>query len=132
MIKFTKITKALEEIAETCKKNKSIEACGFLGFDYVDKKYVVQHEKNCSINPKEEFRINSFNFLMFKKNFSIAAIFHSHILGSFLTSDFDEMSSENCCVPFLIYSLNEDKFDIYQPKNIEYDVSIFKKIKENI
>jgi len=57
------------------------------------------------------------------------AIFHSHIVGDESASEFDVKMSENCCQPFLIYSLNSKKINIYTPKNTEADVKILERIK---
>jgi len=37
--------------------------------------------------------------------------------------------AENCCQPFLIYSLNSKKINIYTPENTEADVKILERIK---
>jgi len=57
------------------------------------------------------------------------AVFHSHILGDEKESEFDVKMSDNCCQPFLIYSLNTKKINIYTPKTIEADVNILERIK---
>ena len=44
-------------------------------------------------------------------------------------SEFDMKMSDNCCQPFLIYSLNTKKINIYTPKTIEADVNILERIK---
>ena len=109
-----------------------IEICGFLGYDLTKKKYIVQLEKNCSTDPQNYFAIDALKYLLFKQKYILAAVFHSHIIGDEKPSEFDIKMSENCCTPFLIYSLNTNKFELYQPKNLECDVKIIKKIKANI
>lgn len=123
---------ALGMIKNHCLANSFIEICGFLGYDPSKRKYIVQLEKNCSPDPKNFFAIDPLKYLLFKQKYTLAAIFHSHIVGDEKPSEFDIKMSENCCIPFLVYGLNTDKFEIYQPKSIEYDVKILKRIKSNI
>jgi hypothetical protein len=37
--------------------------------------------------------------------------------------------ADNCCQPFLIYSLNTKKINIYTPETIESDVNILERVK---
>lgn len=115
-----------------CHANPFIEVCGFLGYDKIKRDYIVQLENNCSTDPKNFFAIDPLRYLLFKQKYSLAAIFHSHIVSDEKPSEFDIKMSENCCVPFLVYSLNTNKINIYEPKNIEYDVKVLKRIKSNI
>jgi proteasome lid subunit RPN8/RPN11 len=126
------IKDALAVIKNHCCSNPYIEVCGFIGYDQSLKKHIVQLEKNCSTDPKNFFAIDALKYLLFKQKYLFGAIFHSHIIGDEKASEFDIKMSENCCIPFLIYGLNTDNFEIYQPKNIECDVKILKRIKSNI
>jgi proteasome lid subunit RPN8/RPN11 len=56
-------------------------------------------------------------------------VFHSHISGDEKESEFDIKMADNCCQPFLIYSLNTKKINIYTPKTIESDVNILERVK---
>lgn len=103
-----------------------------MGYDKTKKDYIVQLEKNCSTDPKNFFAIDPLRYLLFKQKYSLVAIFHSHIIGDEKPSEFDIKMSENCCIPFLVYSLNTDKIEIYEPKNIEYDVKVLNTIKSNL
>jgi len=133
MVNICKNTKdALTVIKNHCRSNSYTEVCGFIGYDQSSKKHIVQLEKNCSTDPKNFFAIDALKYLLFKQKYLFGAIFHSHIIGDEKPSEFDIKMSENCCIPFLVYGLNTDKFEIYQPKNIESDVKILKKIKTNI
>ena len=132
-IKKTKNIKLIfKTIADWSKINLGIEICGFVGFDEKQQKYIIQLEKNCSSDPSNFFAIDALNYLMFKTKYSIVAVFHSHILGDEEPSEFDIKMSENCCIPFLIYSLNSGKFKIYEPKNKEYDVNKLKNLIKEI
>jgi proteasome lid subunit RPN8/RPN11 len=130
--KYRKIIDALNKIKHWADFHPSMEICGFLGFNIDEKKYVVQLEQNCSADPQNFFAIDALRYLFFKQKNSIVAIFHSHITGDESASEFDIKMSENCCVPFLIYSLNTKKIQIYQPKNSEYDVKILERVKERL
>ena len=133
MVNICKNTKdALAVIKGHCSSNPFAEVCGFIGYDISSKKHVVQLENNCSNDPKNFFAVDALKYLLFKQKYLFGAIFHSHIIGDEKASEFDIKMSENCCIPFLIYGLNTDKFDIYKPKNSEYDIKLFKRIKSNI
>lgn len=123
-IKKTKnIKTVLKAITDWSKANQAMEICGFIGFDAKQEKYVCQLEKNCSGDPKNFFAVDALNYLIFKNKYSILTVFHSHIVGDENPSEFDIKMSENCCIPFLVYGLNTNKFKIYEPQNKEYDVN---------
>ena len=120
---------ALQKIKELAHKNFTKEICGFLGFDTEQKKYVVKLEDNISEAPQNQFVINPLNYLLFKEDYEMIAVFHSHIRGDETESEFDVKMADNCCQPFLIYSLNTKKINIYTPKTIEADVNKLERIK---
>ena len=126
---FKREAKALGYIKEISHKNFTREICGFLGFDHKSNCYVVQREENISPDPRTYFLINPLNYLLFKDQYDMVAIFHSHIVGNEEPSEFDVKMADNCCQPFLIYSLNTKKINIYTPKTIEADVNILERIK---
>ena len=129
---FKNLKEALAKIKNHCYTNPFIEICGFLGYDKNKKKYIVQLEDNCSSDPQNFFAIDALKYLLFKQKYSLASIFHSHIHGDENASEFDIKMSENCCVPFLIYGINTHKFSIYEPKYVESDVKVLKRIKSNL
>jgi proteasome lid subunit RPN8/RPN11 len=132
-IKKTKdIKKVFKTISDWSKNNQSMEICGFVGFDEKQQKYVVQLEKNCSGDPRNFFAVDALNYLMFKNKYSILTVFHSHIVGDEEPSEFDIKMSENCCVPFLVYGLNSNKFKIYEPQNQEYNVNQLKNLIQKL
>jgi hypothetical protein len=53
-------------------------------------------------------------------------------LGCENPSEFDEKTSENCCYAFVIYSVNSEKFFIYEPEYKDYDVNIVQRLKDLI
>ena len=105
------------------------EICGFLGYDREKKEFIVQKEENIAVDPRSHFLINPLSYLLFKDSYSMIAVFHSHIVGDEKESEFDIKMADNCCQPFLIYSLNTKKINIYTPETIESDVNILDRIK---
>jgi len=112
--------------------NSINEICGFIGYEKKSQKFVATIEKNQAANPKSFFSINPVNYLRFKKDYDLIAVFHSHVAGDESPSEFDIKMSESCCLSFIIYSINTNKFHIYEPKNKDYDVKILERIKAKL
>jgi proteasome lid subunit RPN8/RPN11 len=106
---------------------RTIEICGFLGRK--DGEYECRIVKNKHPKPSEFFSIDPVEYLKFSREFEFVAIFHSHIQGDSSASDFDKVNSDNTLVPFLIYSIPEKKFGLYEPPEHESDVT---ELKANI
>tara|TARA_R100001086_G_scaffold164353_1_gene88748 strand:- start:402 stop:824 length:423 start_codon:yes stop_codon:yes gene_type:complete len=123
---------ALKSIKENAHKNFTKEICGFLGFDKAQNKYVIKVERNVSEDPANYFMINPLSYLLFKEDYEMIAVFHSHIHGDEKESEFDIKMANNCCQPFLIYSLNTKKINIYTPESTEADVNKVERIKAAI
>ena len=126
---FKEEKEALEYIKRLSHKNFRGEICGFLGYDYLAEQYIVKKEDNIALDPSSLFLINPLNYLLFKDTYEMVAIFHSHIVGDEKASEFDVKMADNCCQPFLIYSLNSKKINIYTPETTEADVKILERIK---
>ena len=126
---FKEEEEALEYIKRLSHKNFKGEICGFLGYDYRKNQYIVKKEENIAPDPSSLFLINPLNYLLFKDTYGMVAVFHSHIVGDETASEFDVKMAENCCQPFLIYSLNSKKINIYTPKTAKVDVKILERIK---
>lgn len=122
---------ALQVIVDESESNPFVEICGFLGFDRKKEAYVVQNEQNVSQDPSEYFMIDPLNYLIFKQKYDLLAVYHSHINTDAEPSEFDVKMSNNCCIPFLIYSIETKKFDLYEPQNLETDVNIYNRFKED-
>ena len=120
---------ALHKIKEMSHEHFKQEICGFLGYDYEKKEFIVQKEENIAKDPRSHFLINPLSYLLFKDSYGMIAVFHSHIIGDETESEFDVKMSDNCCQPFLIYSLNTKKINIYTPETIESDVNILERVK---
>lgn len=129
-IKHKSITKIRDFIINACNAQVSQEVCGFIGWN--GSEYVATVEKNDAIDPKNFFVINPASYLMFTQDNDMLAIFHSHIIGDETPSEFDIKMSEACCIPFVIYSLNTKKFQIYEPNHLELNVKAFARLKETL
>jgi len=125
------LKKSLQDIVDTSEANLFIEVCGFVGFDEENEEYVVQHQKNIAEDPKSHFMIDPLNYLLFKDQYHLVAVYHSHIDSDAEPSEFDIKMSNNCCIPFLIYSVETKKFHLYEPQNLETDVNIHNRFKED-
>lgn len=126
--KTKQIKRAVSKIAEICEKKMTAEVCGIIGSD--SGTYMVQECKNISDRPSECFVLDPIQYLLFKEEYEIVAIFHSHIIGDESPSEFDIMMSENSCVPFIVYSLNTKNINVYTPKYIDSDEESLSKIKK--
>jgi proteasome lid subunit RPN8/RPN11 len=128
--------KSISNIATFIKENSHLhcknEICGFIGWDEEDKKFIVSIEKNQAEDPKNFFMISPASYYMFANKYDMLGIFHSHIVGDEQPSEFDVKMSEACCVPFIVYSLNTEKFNIYEPSNSELNVKAFTRLKEKL
>lgn len=128
--KFKKIEEALEAIKKYSKSRISVEVCGFIGS--FDGEYVVMFCENVSEDPREYFAIDPIDFLNFKSKCKLGCVFHSHVNGDENPSEFDIVMSENCAVPFMIYSLNTDKFKIYSPEEHDADIELLQEITKKV
>lgn len=125
------IKEALQVIVDDSESNSFVEICGFLGFDREKETYVVQIQKNVAEDPSKHFMIDPLDYLFFKEKYDLLAVYHSHINTDAEPSEFDVKMSNNCCIPFLIYSIETKKFDLYEPQNLETDVNTYNRFKED-
>ncbi|MDA9950173.1 Mov34/MPN/PAD-1 family protein [Candidatus Pelagibacter sp.] len=125
------IKEALQVIVDDSESNSFVEICGFLGFDREKEAYVVQIQKNVAEDPSKHFMIDPLDYLFFKEKYDLLAVYHSHINTDAEPSEFDVKMSNNCCIPFLIYSIETKKFDLYEPQNLETDVNTYNRFKED-
>ena len=126
---FKSAKAALEHIKIISNRSIRNEICGFLGYCTQSKQFVVKQAKNEANDPSQLFYINPLSYLLFKEDYEIIAVFHSHVVGDEQESDFDVKMSENSCLPFLIFSLNTQKINIYEPQKSDSDVNILERIK---
>lgn len=132
MIEHRYIKTLLEKISEASELSSSREICGFFGYNPKTKRYIFQQENNISQDPQNYFSMDPYNYLKFKERYDLLAVFHSHVIGDANPSEFDIKMSGVSCTPFLIYSINSKKFQIYCPPNAETNVNRLNKVKEKI
>lgn len=99
---------------------RAMEICGFLGEKGGE--YSCKIVKNKHQNPKEYFSIDPMESLRFSRSHNMVAVFHSHIVGDCSPSSFDKVNSDNTLYPFLIYSLAQEKFGLYEPPDHKCNV----------
>jgi proteasome lid subunit RPN8/RPN11 len=107
------------------------ELCSMIGLTK-DKKFAYKQMQNRSKEPSAYFIIDPYDYLSFVKDHLPLCIFHSHLVGNEDPSEFDIKTSENCCFPFLIYSICSEKFSLYEPQYKDYDVTIIEGLRKII
>lgn len=119
----------LKDNIKTCLdflKNEAIccpnrEIVGFLGLK--DGKPFAKVVKNRAPDPQNYFAVDPLEYLDFQNTYEFLAVFHSHIYGDSQFSEWDKVTSDNCLVPFVVYSLSEDKFNFYSPPDCSVDLA---------
>jgi proteasome lid subunit RPN8/RPN11 len=127
---FDTIEDLLLFLKKNSESNLLTEICGFVG--KVKNRFLYRQMQNRSKDPNIYFIIDPFDHLSFIKDNEVLLVFHSHLYGDENPSEFDLKTSENCCFPFLIYSVTTEKFSIYEPQYKDYDVNIIRRLKELI
>jgi proteasome lid subunit RPN8/RPN11 len=128
---FTNLREMLHFLKRESECSLLAELCSMIGVDE-NNKFVYKQMQNRSKDPESYFMIDPYDYLAFINKFSCLCVFHSHLIGDEKHSDFDQKTSENCCYPFLIYSVNTEKFHVYEPEYKDYDVNIIQRLKELI
>lgn len=118
----------LKEIIAASKESSFKEICGFV---YFDGEFKFQKATNFATD-MDFFEIHPFEFLNFKKNKNLVAIFHSHIDCDEKISQVDIDSCENCLYPYLIFSTKTNKFSFYYKEDFEPSKELIKKLEECI
>ena len=129
--KFKNLKDLIDLIKKECENSLLAELCSIIGISK-EKEFVYKQMQNRSKFPDEHFMIDPYDYLSFINKYECLCIFHSHLIGNEDPSDFDKKTSENCCYPFLIYSVVTEKFYIYEPEYKDYDVNIIERLKELI
>lgn len=107
------------------------ELCSIIGTTK-DNKIAYKQMQNRSKEPSAYFIIDPYDYLFFVKDHKPLCIFHSHLVGNEDPSEFDVKTSDNCCFPFLIYSICSEKFSLYEPQYKDYDVNIIQGLRQLI
>lgn len=102
----------LREIIYYCKKIKNEESCGII-VEVGDSKEFMPCE-NIASDKQKYFAIDSSIYI----DYNVDMIVHSHCLGSAKPSKLDRSCSDDLAVPFLIYSIIDDNFCLYENKSV--------------
>lgn len=113
-----------------CEKRKDVESCGFV----VEKDdcFDVISCDNKAEDPENEFYIPAKDFLYIKTKYKIVGVYHTHLQGSAKPSKFDIQTSDLVCYPFIIYSLETNRFHIHEPEFSDADPKALEKLKKEI
>ena len=122
----------IHSLREDSENSLLCELCSLVGVNKESGELIYKNMKNRSQTPEDFFMIDPYDYLSFIEKNELLLIFHSHLVGDELPSDFDIKTSENCCYPFLIYSICTEKFCIYEPQYKNYDVNILEGIRKLI
>ena len=100
----------IKEIIEFSESSPMREVCGFI--IYKDGK--LSFEKMINDSHKDDyFKIDPISFLHRSMSNELVAIFHTHVDSEEYPSEYDIQNSKNCLYPFLIYSLETRKFNLF-------------------
>lgn len=97
-----------EKIKEICKLKPNQECCGII-YEKDNNLFVLECD-NLSRDVENSFVVDSSYFI----EYDVRYVYHSHCKGSCSPSVCDMKSSDELCIPFLIYSLRDDNFYLYQ------------------
>lgn len=98
----------LDKIKAICRSAPDQECCGII-FQKNHQLSILECE-NLSENVKTSFAIDPVCFI----EYDVKYVYHSHCLGSSSPSIYDIKCSDELCIPFLIYSLRDDNFYLYE------------------
>ena len=93
------------------------EVCGFISVE--DGVLKSEPAQNISIFKNDIFEIHPLEIIKKIKSGKLAAIYHTHPTCSEAESKFDKFNCENCCIPFVIYSKQNQKFNLLLPRSIQ-------------
>ena len=108
------------QIESICLARPKEESCGLVILDN-DKQAKVLDCVNTHSVKEKYFRIDPDEYLHFKINSKMLAIFHSHVHQSENPSDYDRDIFEELCIPYYIYSVKTGKMSLSIPDSYEPD-----------
>ena len=104
--------KILQEIVDYCSLYKNEESCGIIVQSNDSQKFIPC--ENIAIDKQKYFALDSSIYI----DYDVDMIVHSHCLGSANPSKLDRSCSDDLEVPFLIYSIIDDNFCLYENKSV--------------
>lgn len=102
----------LHEIIDYCNLLKNEESCGVVVQLNGAKKFIPC--ENIALDKQKYFALDSNIYI----DYDVDMIVHSHCLGSANPSKLDRSCSDDLEVPFLIYSIIDDNFCLYENKSV--------------
>ena len=109
LIHLNKINKIiLDEIKEYCRQFTKKESCGVIYLN--DSHLSFLPCENISQSPDYYFSIDPVILI----DYDVQYIVHSHVIGSSQPSESDISNSNELCIPYLIYSLRDNDFFLYE------------------
>lgn len=100
----------INEIIKFSESSPLREVCGLI--IYKDGGLVFEKMINHS-HKDDYFKVDPICFLEKSLSNELVAIFHTHIDSEEYPSEYDIQNSKNCLYPFLIYSLETKKFNLF-------------------
>jgi proteasome lid subunit RPN8/RPN11 len=104
------------------------EVCGFISVE--DGVLKSEPAQNISIFKNDIFEIHPLEIIKKIKSGKLAAIYHTHPTCTETESKFDKFNCENCCIPFVIYSKQNQKFNLLLPRSIQVNKEYVAMLKE--
>ena len=98
----------LEQIKIYCRENTSVESCGVVHYANGDLNFLKC--ENLSDDPVHNFVIDASILI----DYDVRYVVHSHIKGSARPSINDTRNSDESCIPYLIYSIRDNDFYLYE------------------
>lgn len=98
----------LNKIKIYCKQNSNVESCGVIVS--LEGQDVFVECENLSKKPAGNFYINPRILI----DYDVKYIVHSHTNCSSRPSENDIVQCNEICIPYLIYSLRDDDFFLYE------------------
>lgn len=98
----------LDEIKTICRSSPNQECCGIIFKE--NNQFSILECENLSENIKTSFIVDPYCFI----EYDVKYVYHSHCLGGSYPSVCDIKCSDELCIPFLIYSLRDDNFYLYE------------------
>jgi proteasome lid subunit RPN8/RPN11 len=105
------------------------EVCGFILVD--DGNLKSEPAQNVAVYKNDVFEIHPLEILKKIKSGKLAAIYHTHPVSGEAESKFDKFNCENCCIPFVIYSKQNQKFNLILPKTVHVNKEYVTILKNN-
>lgn len=109
-------------------KNSDKEVCGFIFME--DGELKSEPARNIATYQNDVFEIHPLEILKYLRSGKLVAIYHTHPTTGEEESKFDRFNCENCCVPYLIYSKETQKFNLVLPRQLHVNKTYVEALKK--